>query len=169
MVLGLSIQSFTLLHVVISLIAIASGFVVVFAMLRANASPGWTALFLITTVLTTVTGFLFPITVFTPALAVGVLSSLILIVALFALYGKKLDGAWRWIYVVTAVFAFYLNVSVLVVQAFLKIGALHALAPNGSEPPFVIAQAVVLGAFVVLGALAVIRFRPLLGGRVALT
>lgn len=168
MVLGLSIQNFTLLHVVISLIAIASGFVVVFAMLRANASPGWTALFLVTTVLTTVTGFLFPITAFTPALGVGILSSLILIVALFALYVKKLGGAWRWIYVVTAVFAFYLNVFVLVVQAFQKIGALNALAPRGSESPFVIAQAVVLGAFIVLGALAVMRFRPW-PGRAALT
>lgn len=168
MVLGLSIQNFTLLHVAISLIAIASGFVVVFAMLRANPSPGWTALFLIITVLTTVTGFLFPITAFTPALAVGVLSSLILIVALFALYAKKLDGAWRWIYVVTAVAAFYLNVFVLVVQAFLKVPALHTLAPNGAEPPFVVAQAVVLGAFVILGVLAVMRFRPMLG-RVALT
>lgn len=168
MVLGLSIQNFTLLHVVISLIAIAAGFVVLFAMLRANASPGWTAVFLITTVLTTVTGFLFPIAAFTPALGVGILSSLILIVALFALYGRKLAGAWRWIYVVTALFAFYLNVFVLVVQAFQKIDALNALAPNGSEPPFLIAQAVVLGAFVVLGALAVMRFRPLLG-RVALT
>lgn len=168
MVLGLSIQNFTLLHVAISLIAIASGFVVVFAMLRANPSPGWTALFLLTTVLTTVTGFLFPITAFTPALGVGILSSVILLVALYALYAKKFDGAWRWIYVVTAVSAFYLNVFVLVVQAFQKIGALNALAPNGSEPPFVVAQAVVLGAFVVLGVLAVMRFRPLLG-RVALT
>jgi hypothetical protein len=168
MVLGLSIQNFTLLHVAISLIAIASGFVVVFAMLRANPSPGWTALFLITTVLTTVTGFLFPITVFTPALGTGILSSVILLIALFALYGKKLGGAWRWIYVVTAVFAFYLNVFVLVVQAFQKVGALNALAPNGSEPPFLIAQAVVLVAFVIVGALAVMWFRPLLA-RAALT
>jgi hypothetical protein len=168
MVLGLSIQNFTLLHVAISLIAIASGFVVVFAMLRANPSPGWTALFLTTTVLTTVTGFLFPITVFTPALGTGILSSVILLIAPFALYGKKLGGAWRWIYVVTAVFAFYLNVFVLVVQAFQKVGALNALAPNGSEPPFLIAQAVVLVAFVIVGALAVMWFRPLLA-RAALT
>lgn len=168
MVLGLSIQNFTLLHVAISLIAIASGFVVVFAMLRARPSPGWTALFLVTTVLTTVTGFLFPITAFTPALGVGILSSLILIVALFALYTRKLDGAWRWIYVVTAVSAFYLNVFVLVVQVFQKVGALNALAPNGSEPPFLIVQVIVLGAFIVLGTLAVMRFRPMLG-RVALT
>lgn len=168
MVLGLSIYAFTLLHVIISLIAIASGFIVVFAMLKANPSPGWTALFLLTTVLTTVTGFLFPITVFTPALGTGILSSVILIVALFALYAKKLSGAWRWIYVVTAVAAFYLNVFVLVVQSFLKVPALHTLAPNGTEPPFLIAQVVVLGAFIVLGALAVIRFRPHLE-RMALT
>jgi len=168
MVLGLSIQNFTLLHVVISLIAIASGFVVVLAMLRANPSPGWIALFLLTTALTTVTGFLFPITTFTPALGVGMLSSVILIVALYALYAKKFDGAWRWIYVVTAISAFYLNAFVLVVQAFLKVPGLNALAPNGSEPPFLIAQALVLGAFVVVGVLAVMRFRPLLG-RSALT
>ena len=103
MILGLSVANFTLLHVIISLIAIVSGLVVLFGMLGSRRLPGWTALFLLTTILTSVTGFLFPIKGFTPALAVSVISLLVLLIALIALYGKHLTGAWRWIYVVTAV------------------------------------------------------------------
>lgn len=160
MILGMSVQTFTILHVVISLIAIAAGIVVVIGMFGSQSQPRWTALFLATTVLTTLTGFLFPITKFTPALGTGVVSSVILAIALFALYGKHLVGAWRWIYVVTAVAALYLNVFVLIVQSFQKIPALQPLAPTQSEPPFLIAHAAALVLFVLLGIAAVVKFHP---------
>lgn len=161
MIIGLSIGTFTTLHVIISLLAIASGLVVLAAMLSSNRATGWTAFFLLTTVLTTVTGFMFPITAFTPALGTGIVSAVLLAVALLALYGKKLTLRWRWIYVVTAIAALYINVFVLIVQAFQKISFLSALAPTESEPPFLIAQAATLVIFIVLGAVAAIRFRPL--------
>jgi hypothetical protein len=160
MVLGLSIQAFTIIHVVITLVAIASGFVVLFGMLRSQRMRGWTALFLLTTVLTSVTGFLFPIHGFTPAIGVGIISCLLLALALVGLYGKHLVGGWRWIYVACALSAFYLNVFVLIVQSFQKVPPLHALAPTQSEPPFLVAQAVALAAFIVLGIIAAFRFRP---------
>jgi hypothetical protein len=160
MVLGLSLQSFTLIHVIISLAAIASGVVVLIGMLGSHRMQGWTALFLLTTVLTSVTGFLFPFHGFTPAVGVGIISCLLLALALLGLYGKHLVGAWRWIYVVGAVSAFYLNVFVLIVQSFQKVPALHALAPTQSEPPFLIAQAIALAVFLVAGILAASRFRP---------
>ncbi|HVZ51981.1 MAG TPA: hypothetical protein VG986_08450 [Pseudolabrys sp.] len=160
MILGLSLQTFTLLHVAISLIAIVSGLVVLIGMLGAQRLPGWTALFLATTVLTSVTGFLFPIKGFTPALGTGIVSIVILAVALLAVYGKRLSGAWRAIYVASAVTALYFNVLVLIVQAFLKVPALHALAPAGSEPPFLIAQGAALVLFVILGVAAGLRFHP---------
>ena len=160
MILGLSIAAFTILHVIISLIAIVSGIYVVIAMVGGSKPTGWTALFLLTTVLTSVTGFLFPITQFTPAVGTGIVSLVVLAFALVALYAKHLFGAWRWIYVVTAIAALYLNVLVLIVQAFLKVPFLHPLAPNGNEPPFLIAQTVALVVFVALGIAAVIRFHP---------
>jgi hypothetical protein len=160
MVLGMSLQAFTILHVVISLIAIASGIIVIIGMFGSQPHPRWTALFLATTVLTSLTGFLFPIKGFTPALGTGIVSCIILAIALVALYGKRLVGAWRWIYVVTAVSALYLNVLVLIVQSFQKIPSLRPLAPTQSEPPFLIAQTAALVVFVLLGILAVIRFRP---------
>ena len=160
MIIGLSIYDFTLLHVAITLVAIASGLVVLFGMLGAHGMPGWTALFLVTTILTSVTGFMFPIQGFTPALGVGVISMVVLATALLALYGRHLAGAWRWIYVATTVTALWFNVFVLIVQSFQKISALHALAPTQSEPPFLIAQGVVLAAFLVLGIMAASRFRP---------
>jgi hypothetical protein len=129
-------------------------------MLGAHRLPGWTALFLMTTILTSVTGFMFPIQGFTPALGVGFVSMIILAIALLALYGKHLAGAWRWIYVATAITALWFNVFVLIVQSFQKITTLHALAPSQSEPPFLIAQGVVLAAFLVLGVMAAVRFRP---------
>jgi hypothetical protein len=157
----MSIETFTQVHVAISLIGILTGLVVLFfGLLGSNRLEGWTAVFLATTVLTSVTGFMFPIGGFTPALAVGTLSMAILAVALLALYVFRLSGFWRWVYVATAVAALYLNVFVAVVQAFQKIDVLNALAPNQSEPPFVIAHTLVLAIFVVLGILAVIRFRP---------
>ncbi len=157
--LGLSLQAFTILHVIISLVAIAAGLVVFYQMLNSQFSPVWTLVFLVTTILTSVTGFMFPIAAFTPAIGFGIISLVVLAVALYALYSQHLAGAWRWIYVVTALFALYLNVFVLVVQSFQKIPALNALAPKGSEPPFAIAQAVVLAAFLYFGYCAVKAFR----------
>ncbi|MGA8388004.1 MAG: hypothetical protein WB769_08750 [Pseudolabrys sp.] len=160
MIAGLSIENFTILHVAISLIGIVSGLIVLFGMLRARRLPGWTALFLATTVLTNVTGFMFPINGLTPAIAVGVISIVILAIALMALYVKHLSGAWRWIYVTTALAALYFNVFVLIVQSFQKVPALQKLAPTQSEPPFSVTQGVVLVAFLVLGTMAARRFRP---------
>jgi hypothetical protein len=151
-------------HVIISLIGIAAGLLVMFGLLGSNRMPGMTALFLFTTILTSATGFLFPFEGFKPSYAVGALSLVLLAIACIALYGMKLSGAWRWIYVVTAMISLYLNVFVLVIQGFLKVPALHALAPG--EPPggpiFGVAQGVVLVFFVLVIIGAVRRFRPML-------
>lgn len=160
MILGLSIENFTLLHVVISLIGIVSGIVALAGMLRSDTSGWITHIFLATTVLTTLTGFLFPITAFTPALGTGVVSTALLIPALLGLYVFHLAGAWRGIYVVTAVAALYLNCFVLVVQSFQKVPVLAALAPTQSEAPFLVAQSVLLLAFIYLGWRAVRGFHP---------
>jgi len=129
-------------------------------MFGSNRLRGWTELFLAATILTTVTGFLFPINGFTPALAFGLISSVLLAAALLALYAYDLAGAWRWIYVGSALLALYLNVVVGIVQSFQKLSFLQPLAPTQSEPPFVAAEAVVLVIFVVLGIVAVRRFHP---------
>jgi hypothetical protein len=160
MVLGMSISAFTGLHVVLSLVGILAGFVVVAAMFGSKTVNGWTAIFLITTVLTSVTGFLFPVDKVLPSHIVGVVSLVVLIIAIVAFYGAHLARSWRWIYVVAAVISLYLNVFVLVAQAFLKVGFLHALAPKGSEPAFIIAQLIVLVIFVALGIKAVRSFHP---------
>ena len=160
MILGTSIPAFTLLHVIISLIAIGSGLIAVGGMFASHRLPGTSALFLLTTVVTSVTGFLFPIHGFTPALGVGIISCVILVFALYAYYSKHLRGVWRWIYVITAITALYFNVFVLVVQSFVKVAALNALAPTQSEPPFVIAQVAVLVIFILIGIIAAIKFRP---------
>jgi len=159
MILGLSVGAFTTLHVLISLVAILTGLIVLAGMLRSANWPALTATFLATTVLTSATGFLFHSKAFGPPHAVGVLSLILLAVALFALYGQKLGGLWRPVYVGCAVASLYLNVFVLVAQAFGKIGALKALAPTQTEPPFLIAQATTLILFVVLGVFAVRRFK----------
>jgi hypothetical protein len=159
-ILGLSISQFTLLHVVISLVGIATGLVVVLGMLGSRRLEAWTALFLATTVLTSVTGFMFPFTVFGPPHAVGVISLIVLALALLALYRYRLARKWRWIYVLSAVAALYFNVFVGVAQAFQKLPALQVLAPTQSEPPFQIAQLVVLAIFVALGLLALRTFHP---------
>jgi hypothetical protein len=161
MILAMSIGAFTLLHVTISLVAIGSGLIVVGGMFASHRLPVTTALFLFTTALTSVTGFLFPIHGFTPALLVGVLACLILAIALFALYKEHLVGAWRWIFVITAVASLYLNIFVLVAQSFVKVSALNTLAPTQSEPPFAITQAVVLAIFILIVLIAVIKFRPI--------
>ena len=135
MILGMSLSTFVTVHVIISLIGIASGIVVMFGLLGSNRMPGLTAIFLLFTILTSATGFLIPPVSekLLPSHIIGVLSLVLLAIACIALYGMKLSGAWRWIYVVTAMISLYLNVFVLVIQSFLKVPALHALAP--SEPP----------------------------------
>jgi hypothetical protein len=160
MILGMSADTFTLVHVVLSLVGIGSGLIVLFGMLGAKRLDGWTALFLATTVLTSVTGFFFPVTGFLPSHAVGILSLVFLAAALLAFYVYRLAGAWRWIYVVGAVVALYFNVFVGVVQAFRKVSFLEPLAPTQSEPPFLVAQLVVMAVFIVLGVLAVRKFHP---------
>jgi hypothetical protein len=148
------------LHVLLSLIGILSGFVVLNGLLKSKRLPGWTFIFLSTTVLTSASGFLLPADHLLPSHIVAIISLVVLALALLALYSFRLDGAWRWIYVVTATISLYLNVFVLVAQLFSKVPALHALAPTQGEPPFAIAQGAVLLAFLVLGFLAVKRFRP---------
>ena len=155
----MSLATFTLIHVLISLVGIASGLVVLYGLLTSKRLDAWTVVFLATTVLTSVTGFGFPFQGFTPALAIGFLSLIVLAVAISARYLGRLVGAWRWVYVVGAVFALYLNVFVLVVQIFLKIPVFHALAPTQSEPPFLFAQTLTAALFMALGVLAVRRFR----------
>ncbi len=166
MIAGLSTGAFTLLHVVITLVAIGSGLVVLGGLFSSRVLPVTTALFLFTTALTSVTGFFFPIQGFTPALGVGAVACVILALALFALYKEKLAGPWRSIYVITVVVSLYLNVFVLVVQSFMKISALNTLAPTQSEPPFAITQAVVLLIFVLLTLVAAVKFRPVTVKRV---
>ncbi len=156
MILGMT--AFTFFHVVLSLVGILSGFVVVAGFLTAKRLNGWTALFLVTTVLTSVTGFLFPFHKFMPSHAVGIVSLLVLAVTIPALYVYHLAGPWRRTYVIGAVIALYLNVFVLIAQFFMKIPALKAMAPTQSEPPFLGAQVVVMLIFIVLGILAAKRF-----------
>jgi hypothetical protein len=153
-------DAYTLSHVIISLVAIVSGFVVLWGLLAAERKPGWTALFLVTTLATSIGGFFFPFHGFTPAIGVGIISTVVLIVTILARYVFRLSGSWRWIYAGGAVLALYLNVFVLIAQSFQKIPALNALAPTGSEPPFAVAQGVVLVLFVVAGLLTLVRFRP---------
>ena len=162
MVLGMSLSTFTLVHVIISLAAIASGFIVLFGLLGSKRMNGMTALFLATTILTSATGFLFPFTQLLPSHMIGIVSLVLLAIACIALYGMRLAGPWRPIYVVTAMLSLYLNVFVLVVQAFLKVPALHALAPSvpPAEPPFLVVEGLALGFFVIVIIGAVRRFRP---------
>lgn len=150
----------TFVHVVISLIGILSGFVVLAALYGSRIPSGSTALFLATTIATSVTGFFFPFDHLLPSHMVGILSLVVLAIALYALYVRKLAGAFRWIYVTTAVMALYLNVFVLVAQLFAKVPALKALAPTQAEPPFAIAQGIVLVLFLWLGWTALKKFHP---------
>ncbi len=153
---------FTLLHVAISLVAILSGLVVLYGLLAGKPLNAWTVVFLTTTVATSVTGFFyFPFLGFTPAQAVGILSIILLSLAIYSRSGRGLSGIWRRVYVITAVAALYLNVFVLIVQAFQKIPALKALAPTQSEPPFAVVQGLFLLLFIVLGIVATIRSHPI--------
>jgi len=158
MILGMTISTFTLLHVLISLVGIGSGFIVLYGLLTGKRLDGWTAVFLVTTVLTSLTGFLFPFEHLLPSHVVGVISLVVLAVAILARYVMHLAGVWRGIYVVSAAVALYFNVFVLVVQAFMKVSALKALAPTQKEPPFLVAQLAVMAVFVVLTIFAVKKF-----------
>jgi hypothetical protein len=151
---------YTLVHVAISLVGILSGLAVLYGLLTAKRLEGWTKLFLSSTLLTSLTGFGFPVDRFLPSHAVGLVSLLALGLAFHALSRRRLQGSWRWVYVVTAVLALYLNVFVLIVQSFLKVPSLTALAPTQSEPPFQLTQLAALALFLVLGAAAVRSYRP---------
>lgn len=152
------LRIYTIIHVVISLLGIASGFAVMVGMLTSNSLPAWTAFFLATTVATSVTGFFFPFHRLMPSHIFGVISLVVLAAAIYGLYHAHLEGAWRWIYVVGAVFAQYLNFFVLIVQCFQKIPALKPLAPTQKEPPFLITQLLALILFIAWGIAAVIKF-----------
>ena len=153
-------QALVFSHTAISLIAILAGLIVLYGLLTVNRMPAMTLFFLVTTIATSVTGFFFHREQLLPSHIVGILSLVVLAVTVLALYTYRLRGIWRAVYVIGAVISLYLNVFVLVVQSFLKVPALHQLAPQGNEPPFAIAQGVVLLLFIVLGFLAFKRFRP---------
>jgi len=151
---------YTIIHTLISLIAIFTGLIVVFGMIGGKRLDGWTKWFLITAVLTTATGFFFPFHGFTPAIGLGIISLPFLALTIFARCSKQLAGAWRWIYVIGAVICLYFNLFVLVVQSFEKVPALHAIAPTQTESPFKLTQLAVLIVSILLGIVAVVRFRP---------
>src|SRR5438094_7678969 len=151
---------YTIIHTLISLIAIVTGLVVLFGMIADKRLDAWTKWFLISAVATTVTGFFFPFHGITPAIKLGIISSVVLVITIYARYAKHLAGAWRWIYVVGASVTLYFNVFVGIVQSFEKIPALNAMAPTQTEQPFQLTQLSVLGLFIVLGFVAAIRFRP---------
>ena len=163
MILGMSLSVFTTVHVIISLIAIVAGIIVMFGLLGSKPMPGLTGIFLLFTILTSATGFLFPFEKLLPSHIIAILSLVLLAIACIALYGMKLSGAWRWIYVLTAMISLYLNVFVLVIQSFLKIPALTALAPGNppSGPTFAVIQGIVLLFFVVVIIGAMRRYRPM--------
>ncbi|HUB02722.1 MAG TPA: hypothetical protein VL983_08545 [Terriglobales bacterium] len=160
MILGMSTATFTLLHVLVSLIAIASGFVVVFGLIRGNRMDRSTALFLATTTLTSVSGFAFPFARLLPSHVLGVMSLALLAFAIPARYLFHLTGPWRWIYVLGATLTLYFNFFVLIVQCFEKIPTLRAIAPTQKEPPFLVAQIAALIAFATLTVFATLRFHP---------
>jgi hypothetical protein len=150
---------FTISHVVLSLVGIFSRFVVVFCLLTSRLLDGWTSLFLVTTVLTSVTGFLFPVHHFMPSHVFGILSLIVLVIAIFVRYRRHLAGAWRRSCVISSMIALYLNVFILIVQLYEKVPALKVIAPTQSEAPFKVTQLTTLRLFIVLGILAAIRFR----------
>lgn len=158
--MGMSLATFTVLHVIISLIGIVAGLIAMSGWLKSDPSRSPTAIFLAATILTSATGFLFPFNKLLPSHVVGMISLVLLAIATFALYGSRLAGVWRPIFTVAATLSLYLNVFVLVVQSFLKIPLLKALAPTQTEPAFLIAQGATLLVFVVLTILSTVRFRP---------
>jgi hypothetical protein len=158
MILGMTTLAFV--HVVLSLIGIFSGFIVMFGLFAGKRLDGWTTIFLVSTVATSVTGFLFPFHRFLPSHGVGIVSLIVLAIAILARYTFDLAGAWRRTYVNSAMIALYLNVFVLVAQAFQKVPVLKAMAPTQSEPPFLVTQLVVIALFVAFTIAAALRFRP---------
>jgi hypothetical protein len=163
MMLGMSLSTFTKVHVLISLVRIGSGFAVLLGLFSAKRVNGLTALFLLTTVLTSVTGFGFPFTHLLPSHKIAIISLVVLAIAILARYSFHLVGKWRWIYVVTAMIALYLNLFVLVFQSFEKVPALKAMAPTQSEPPFLVAELAVMAIFIVLTIFAAKKFHPDMG------
>ena len=153
--------TFTLVHVGLSLVGIVSGFVVVWGLLAGKQLDAWTRVFLTTTVLTSLTGFLFPFHRLLPSHVVGIVSLIVLAGAIFALYVRRLAGPWHRVYAISAVIALYLNFFVLIAQMFLKVPALKALAPTQSEPPFLVTQLVALALFIVLTVFVTIKFRAM--------
>ena len=153
-------QAFTLFHVALSLIGIGAGFVVIWGFLTAKRLDAWTAIFLTTTILTSVTGFMFPIERFTPGHAIGILSLVALGVAVVARYPMRMAGHWQTSFVITAVVSQYFNFAVLIIQSFQKVPVLQVLAPTQAEPPFVVTQLITLLLFIALAAVSIIRFRP---------
>ena len=159
MILRMSLGAFTVVHVIISLLALVAGVAITAAFLKSNVTPLWSGVFLALTFLTSATGFMFPFTQILPSHIFGFLTFGLLALAVPGYYLFHMRGPWRAVYVVAALFAFYLNAFVTVVQAFLKIPTLNALAPQGNEPPFLVAQTVLLGVFLWLGYQALKRFR----------
>jgi hypothetical protein len=157
----IDLSTFTLVHTVLSLVALVTGLVVVLGLLGSHRLPGLTALYLVTSVVTTVTGFFFPTSSFMPSHGVGIVSLVMLLAAIFGRYVYHFAGAWRWIYAVGVALSVYFLVFVGIVQAFMKVPALRAMAPTQSEPPFAIAQGIVLVIFIVLTIAAARKFRPL--------
>lgn len=156
----MDLHTFTLIHTAISLLALLAGIPVVAALSHSRIAAPWTSVFLVLAILTSLTGFLFPIHGLTPALTTGIVACLVFAVVLMARYSLRLDGAGRWLYAVGMVISLYLLVFVTIAQAFNKIGFLHNLAPTGAEAPFAIVQLVVLIGFVVLALRVARRFRP---------
>jgi hypothetical protein len=161
MIFGMTAATYTFVHVLLSLMGIGSGFIVLLGLISGKRMDRWTMLFLTTTVATSLTGFGFPNEHITPGQVVGGISLVVLAIAIFSRYSRDLTGAWGSTYVVCASIALYLNVFVAVVQSFEKVPALKALAPTQTEPPFVVAQLIVLASFAALGSFAAIRFRRL--------
>jgi hypothetical protein len=152
--------AFTLFHTALSLIQLVSGIIVVFALMGSRDGGPWMPTYLVSGIATSVTGFMFPVSAFLPSHAFGILSLVLFAIILLARYKLHLAGAWRWIFTASLVLTVYLDAFVAVVQAFLKIPSLHALAPNGSEPPFAIAQGILLVLFIAFGIIASRSYHP---------
>jgi hypothetical protein len=160
MILGLNLVQFTYLHVFLSLVSIGAGIFIIYGLLTSRRLSILTSLFLVTTVATSLTGFLYPFNGVTPGIILGILSMIVLVLAIVALYVKKLAGPWRGTYVVSVMLAYYFNFFVLIAQSFDKVSALHAIAPSQKSPGFGITQLAVLLIFILLTSRAFKKFHP---------
>jgi hypothetical protein len=158
MILGLSTATFIQIHVALSLVAIGTGLIVAFGMLTARRLPVATAVFLSSTALTCLTGFLFPYHGMTPGIEIGLLSMVILLLAVVARYRRGMAGAWRHTYIVSTMIALYLNVLILVIQIFAHLTPLTARTPKQFGILFKLTELAVLVAFVVATHFALKRF-----------